>query len=80
MAFVEPDQVGLPAGRGWTEFGCVDKFGHEQGAKLAWRVEEELTGLQERISDLLAAAGCSSRRDVMNVVASAPWPFPIWES
>ena len=55
LTFVEASEVGLPHGSAWTEFGSLDKYGHEQGATLAWRVEEELAGLQGRITDLLRA-------------------------
>jgi hypothetical protein len=53
ILFLESHELGLPTGCAWTEFGSVDTYGHEQGAKLAWRVEEELTGLQQRIAELL---------------------------
>jgi hypothetical protein len=45
----------FPAGCAWTEFGSIDTYGHNQGAKLAWRVEEELAGLQQRIRELIHA-------------------------
>jgi hypothetical protein len=55
MSFLEPNETGSPTGCAWTEFGSVDTYGHAQGAKLAWRVEEELVSLQQRIGDLLQA-------------------------
>jgi hypothetical protein len=55
LTFLEANALGLPTGCAWTEYGSVDTYGHEQGAKLAWRVEEELAGLQQRIADLLHA-------------------------
>ncbi len=55
LTFVETNEAGLPNGSAWTEFGSLDRYGHEQGAALAWRVEEELAGLQGRITDLLRA-------------------------
>lgn len=55
IAFVEPNNLGDPGSCAWTEFGSVDKYGHDQGAKLAWRVDEELSALRQRISDLLHA-------------------------
>jgi hypothetical protein len=55
MSDLEPTELGLPIGCAWTEYGCVDTYGHEQGAKLSWRVEEELDGLQRRITELLRA-------------------------
>jgi hypothetical protein len=48
------DELLMPTGCAWTEFGNFDHYGHDQGAKLAWRVEEELVGLHERIVALLA--------------------------
>ena len=55
MSYLEPTELGLPDGCAWTEHGCVDTYGHTDGAKLAWRVEEELNGLQQRITELLHA-------------------------
>jgi hypothetical protein len=53
--FLESNELGLPTGCAWTEFGLLDTYGHDQGAKLAWRVEEELAGLQQRIHELVHA-------------------------
>ncbi|MFH2064882.1 MAG: BREX-1 system phosphatase PglZ type B [Pseudomonadota bacterium] len=55
ISFLESNDLGSPAGCAWTEFGSLDAYGHDQGAKLAWRVEEELSGLQQRIVELLQA-------------------------
>lgn len=55
ISFLESDELGLPTGCAWTEFGSVDTYGHEQGAKLAWRIEEELVCLEQRIAELLQA-------------------------
>ena len=55
ISFLESNELGSPTGCAWTEFGCVDTYGHEQGARLAWRVEEELAGLQQRIAELIQA-------------------------
>jgi hypothetical protein len=41
-------QPGAPG----AEFGSIDTYGHNQGAKLAWRVEEGV-GLQQRILELI---------------------------
>ena len=46
ITFVESIELALPSGCGWSEFSNFDSYGHEQGAKLAWRVEEELAGLR----------------------------------
>jgi len=55
ISFLESNELGFPTACAWTEFGSLDTYGHGQGAKLAWRVEEELAGLQQRIGDLLQA-------------------------
>jgi hypothetical protein len=55
MLFMSASEIRLPHLCAWTEFGNFDTYGHDQGAKLAWRVEEELAGLQERIGALLSA-------------------------
>jgi hypothetical protein len=49
------EEIGNPATRGWTEFGDVDTVGHEQGWKLARRVDEQLGEVVERIESLLKA-------------------------
>jgi len=48
-------ETGDPAGRAWTEFGNLDKTGHEEGVGLARRIPEILAGLVQRIAVLLAA-------------------------
>jgi hypothetical protein len=53
ISFLESTEHGLPTGCAWTEFGSFDSYGHVQGAKLAWRIEEELKGLEERVCELL---------------------------
>lgn len=56
MSFLDANELGSETGGcAWTECGSVDTYGHEQGAKLAWRVDEELTGLEQRINELLKA-------------------------
>jgi len=49
------DETGDPEGRAWTEYGEIDRKGHEEGWKLARRIAEELDGLVERIQTLLNA-------------------------
>jgi hypothetical protein len=51
----EASSTGDPKGSGWTEIGAFDRYGHEQGAKLAWRIEEELEVVRQRIRELLGA-------------------------
>jgi hypothetical protein len=55
ISFLESNDLGSPAGSAWTEIGSLDTYGHDQGAKLAWRVKEELSCLQQRIAELLQA-------------------------
>ncbi len=55
ISFLESNELGSPTGCAWTEFGSLDTYGHDQGAKLAWRVEEELAGLQQRVGELFQA-------------------------
>jgi hypothetical protein len=44
-----------PSGLGWTEAGQLDRTGHDQGWKLARRIDEEVQALTDRIAALLAA-------------------------
>jgi hypothetical protein len=46
---------GPPSAAGWTETGSFDRYGHEQGAKLAWRIDEEVTVVLQRVRELLNA-------------------------
>lgn len=48
-------ETGDPATSAWTEAGKFDTYGHEQGAKLAWRVDEEMSMIRNRIQELFAA-------------------------
>ena len=50
-----PEETGDPEGRAWTEYGSIDRRGHDEGWKLARRIGEELDGLVERIHALLEA-------------------------
>jgi hypothetical protein len=47
--------TGDPTGKAWTEIGDVDRRGHDEGIKLAWRIEEELDRVMERVLQLIAA-------------------------
>jgi len=49
------DETGDPEGRAWTEYGEIDRRGHEEGWKLARRIAEELDGLVERVQGLIQA-------------------------
>ena len=46
-------ETGNPGGSGWTEAGDFDSRGHKEGAKLAWRIQEELDAVHQRITELL---------------------------
>ena len=54
-SYLASNETGDPATSAWTEAGAFDRYGHEQGAKLAWRVREELDGIKERVEELFAA-------------------------
>jgi len=51
----EATQAGDPSGAGWTEVGAFDRYGHDQGAKLAWRIREEIAAIQQRVFELFVA-------------------------
>lgn len=68
IEYLAADSTGSPDGCCWTESANFDTYGHEQGAKLAWRVDEELEGLQDRIKALLAAGW-----KTVNVVTDHGW-------
>lgn len=61
LTWVDPSQAGNPEQCGWTEVGAFDRYGHDQGAKLAWRIHEELLGVRQRIEELLQAGWKSVR-------------------
>jgi hypothetical protein len=50
-----PGETGESKGRAWTEFGKVDKTGHEEGVGLARRIPELIVTLVQRVEALLAA-------------------------
>lgn len=50
-----PEETGDPEGRAWTEYGSIDRRGHDEGGKLTRLIGEELDGLVERIRALLEA-------------------------
>ncbi len=53
--FLAFGENGQPKGRAWTEFGKVDKTGHEEGIGLARRIPELIVTLVQRVESLLAA-------------------------
>ncbi len=50
-----PGDLGESKGRAWTEFGNLDKTGHEEGIGLARRIPELIASLVHRVEALLAA-------------------------
>ena len=52
---IKSPATGDPSGKAWTEIGDIDRRGHDEGVKLAWRVEEELDRITERTFQLFAA-------------------------
>ena len=55
LQVLSPDETGDPTGAAWTEWGDLDRQGHKDGWKLAWRIEEVLRELHARIERLLEA-------------------------
>jgi len=49
------ETVGDPSGLAWTECGQIDRTGHDQGWRLARRINEEVQALAERTAALLNA-------------------------
>jgi hypothetical protein len=47
------DDLGDPSGRGWTEMGTIDSYGHEYGWKVAAHIVSEVRALRDRIAALL---------------------------
>lgn len=52
---LQGNATGDPSGRGWTEFGDIDKYGHKHGCKTARHVDDQLRELEQRVAELLAA-------------------------
>lgn len=55
IAYLPYNALELPTQCAWTESGAFDTHGHDEGARLAWRVNDELASLQVRIAGLLQA-------------------------
>lgn len=49
------DETGTGRGLAWGEYGSLDKYGHDQGWRLAKRIDEEVRGLVARVQTLLDA-------------------------
>lgn len=58
---LKDSDFGDTSGRGWTEHGQLDRMGHDEGAKLARRIDEQVRELTERIEALLGAGWKSVR-------------------
>ncbi len=54
-------RAGEPDARGWTEFGQIDRRGHDLEAQLARHLADELDRLVERIVELLDSGWTSVR-------------------
>jgi hypothetical protein len=52
---LSPIEVGDPRGRAWTEFGSIERTGHNEGLGLAHRIPELIRTLVLRIEGLLEA-------------------------
>lgn len=55
IQYISADETGDPSGKAWTEQGDIDKLGHAQQGKLAWRIGEQLDLLMERLAALIDA-------------------------
>jgi len=47
------DEIGNPAGRGWTEAGDLDAAGHKLGLKIVDRIPQEVAEIASRVRELL---------------------------
>lgn len=47
------DDCGDPSGRGWSELGEIDAYGHKHSNKLPFHVQDEVLTLKDRILTLL---------------------------
>lgn len=55
MKYVPANETGDPSGCAWTEAADFDSRGHKDGAKLAWRIQEELRVVHQRVNELFQA-------------------------
>lgn len=68
LKWFDATQPGDPTGSGWTEVGSFDRYGHDQGAKMAWRISEEIDAVYQRAQELLTAGW-----KVVRVVTDHGW-------
>jgi hypothetical protein len=52
---LDKHETGDPSGRGWTEAGDLDHYGHEHGIRLARDVDTQLAQVMERVQELVDA-------------------------
>jgi hypothetical protein len=52
---LDEDETGDPNGRGWTELGAIDAYGHQHGWKVARHLAAELRAIDLRVTALLDA-------------------------
>jgi hypothetical protein len=55
VQYLAGHDTGEPDGKAWTEFGNLDKTGHDEGCGLARRIPELLARLVQRVESLLEA-------------------------
>lgn len=55
IQFLGAHETGNPAGKAWTEYGQIDRRGHDEQWRLAYRIGEEVRGLVDRIETLFDA-------------------------
>jgi len=60
-AVLYSDEIGTGTGLAWCEYGSLDKYGHDQGWRLAKRIDEEVRGLAARVQALLDAGWATVR-------------------
>ena len=60
-AILYGDETGAGKGLAWGEYDSLDKYGHDQGWRLARRIDEEVRGLAARIQALLDAGWTTVR-------------------
>jgi hypothetical protein len=52
---LKADETGDPSKKAWTEQGNLDHKGHDEGWKLAWRIDEEIQSIAGRVRFLVLA-------------------------
>ncbi len=55
VQYLAAHETGDPGGKAWTEFGNLDRMGHDEGCGLARRIPELLSSLAQRVESLLEA-------------------------